>query len=374
MGGSTLRESALYCVGCGVPLQAADPKQPGYVPEKVLAEAEQDAVCQRCFRIRHYNEVAPVVHDPGYYEDLLRRIADTDSLVVQVVDLFDFDGSWIPDLPRWIGENPLLLIANKIDLFPKSVKHGRIREWVRRSAERLGANPVDIVLCSAAKGFYIREVMAAIERHRQGRDVYVVGVTNVGKSTLINRLLHDFGDGGQPITTSPYPGTTLDTIRIPLEDGRSLIDTPGIVRKDRLSEWVSPADLKVIVPKGTINPRVYQLNDRQTLFLGGLARVDFIKGPRQPFVLYVSNALYVHRTKYEKADEIQRTHLGELLAPPEDPSVLPPWRKQRFHIPGGGKQDLVIAGLGWIAVGKEAAEIEVWAPEGIQVELRPSVI
>lgn len=167
MGGSTVRESALYCVGCGVPLQAADPKQPGYVPEKVLAEAEQDAVCQRCFRIRHYNEVAPVVHDPGYYEDLLRRIADTDSLVVQVVDLFDFDGSWIPDLPRWIGKNPLLLIANKIDLFPKSVKHGRIREWVRRSAERLGANPVDIVLCSAAKGFYIREVMAAIERHRQ---------------------------------------------------------------------------------------------------------------------------------------------------------------------------------------------------------------
>jgi 30S ribosome assembly GTPase len=62
------------------------------------------------------------------------------------------------------------------------------------------------------------------------------------------------------------------------------------------------------------------------------------------------------------------------LAPPEDPSVLPPWRKQRFHIPGGGKQDLVIAGLGWIAVGKDAAEIEVWAPEGIQVELRPSVI
>src|SRR5690606_39503495 len=57
----------------------------------------------------------------------------------------------------------------KIDLFPKSVKRNRLREWVRRSAERRGLRPADVVLCSAAKGLHIDEVIATIDRRRQDR-------------------------------------------------------------------------------------------------------------------------------------------------------------------------------------------------------------
>ncbi|MEW9032952.1 MAG: ribosome biogenesis GTPase YqeH, partial [Planifilum fimeticola] len=298
----------------------------------------------------------------------------TDSLVVLVTDLFDFAGSWIPGIQQYLARNDLLLLANKIDLFPKSVKRSRLREWVRRSAEKLGLRPVGVVLCSAAKGFHIDEVIDAIERHRRGRDAYVVGTTNVGKSTLINRILREEGEGGGEITTSPYPGTTLDVIRIPLEEGRALIDTPGIVRRDRLSEWVSPEDLRVIVPRREIHPRVYQLNDRQTLFFGGLVRFDFVKGPRQSFVCYVSNDLYIHRTKWEKADEVYFRHRGELLSPPSGPSDLPEMERREFRLAEGEKKDLVIPGLGWIVAGKKEAEIHVWAPSGIPVEVRPAII
>jgi hypothetical protein len=38
------------------------------------------------------------------------------------------------------------------------------------------------------------------------------------------------------------------------------------------------------------------------------------------------------------------------------------------------KQDIVIPGLGWIAGGLEKAVVDVWAPEGIQVSIRPAIL
>ena len=52
--------------------------------------------------------------------------------------------------------------------------------------------------------------------------MYVVGCTNVGKSTFINRIIKQVTGEGDIITTSHFPGTTLDMIEIPLDDGQAL--------------------------------------------------------------------------------------------------------------------------------------------------------
>ncbi len=66
--------------------------------------------------------------------------------------------------------------------------------------------------------------------------VAVVGRPNVGKSTLINRLL-----GEERLIAFDQPGTTRDTVEVPFErDGQhyTLIDTAGVRRKSRVSETV----------------------------------------------------------------------------------------------------------------------------------------
>ncbi|MBH5317024.1 ribosome biogenesis GTPase YqeH [Paenibacillus sp. GSMTC-2017] len=368
-------ETITSCAGCGVHIQSQQPEEAGYIPENAISR--EPIICQRCFRIRHYNEASSVAIDQDDFLKLLGSIGTTNSLVVHIVDLYDFEGSLISGLQRFVGNNPVILVVNKIDLLPKGMNTNRIRNWVQQQAKSQGLRTIDIILCSAKRNMGFEHVIDALERHRNGRDVYVVGATNVGKSTLINRLIRDYSDMERELTTSRYPGTTLDAVHIPLEDGKAIIDTPGIVYTSRMTEVVPRSFLGTLLPDKPIKPLVYQLNEKQSLFIGSLVRFDFVEGERQSFTFYISNALNVHRTKMERADELYENHKGELLGGPSvaELTEIPEWTRHSLRVKQGLKQDVFIAGLGWIQVnGMYGALIDVYAPKGVKVMLRDSMI
>jgi len=364
-----------YCEGCGVELHTTEKTKAGYIPSSALEN--ENLICQRCFRIKNYNEVIPIQMDEDEFLKILNSIGSTNSFVVQIVDLFDIDGTLISGLPRFIGKNPYIILANKIDLFPKAMNQNRIKHWLRRYLNDSGLYPEEIFLISAEKNIGFEDVIDYLAIERGNRDVFVVGATNVGKSSFINQLIkrqqeEDFIE----LTTSRYPGTTLNVVRIPLDDGHDIIDTPGIVNHKRLSEWVDSKTLKTISPTKTVKPKVYQLNGEQTLFFGGLARIDQVNQAKNNFVCYISNELDIHRTKRSNANELYEKHLGELLQPPsyEEAKQLPTLTKHSFRFSGRDKIDIVISGLGWIAVDGEATNIEVYVPKGIGVHQRDALI
>ena len=75
------------------------------------------------------------------------------------------------------------------------------------------------------------------EQNEDGRiRIAVIGRPNVGKSTLINRLI-----GDERLITSEVAGTTRDSILVPFErDGRefTLIDTAGVRRRAKIDDEV----------------------------------------------------------------------------------------------------------------------------------------
>lgn len=125
-------DNKIYCIGCGVEIQSEDPKKQGYLPKNVVEKSEDSQlVCKRCFRLKNYNEVSDVELGADDFYQLIKSLSKKDALIAKVVDIFDFSGSWIEDVVDIVGNNKdIVLIANKLDLLPKSVKQNKIRQWL----------------------------------------------------------------------------------------------------------------------------------------------------------------------------------------------------------------------------------------------------
>jgi len=363
----------LNCQGCGVHLQTEDKEGIGYAPKSALKREE--VLCKRCFRLKHYNEIQDVSLTDDDFLNMVSAIRDTNALVVHLIDIFDVEGTLIKSLPRIIGDNPIILVGNKVDLLPKSTNKRKLVQWLQSTAKDAGLHVKETFLISSKKGQGIDELTFQMENHRKNGDVYIVGTTNVGKSTFINRLIKQSTGENNVITTSYFPGTTLGFISIPLNNKSSLIDTPGIVNRQQMAHYVSEHDLKIITPDKEIKPRTYQLNSQQTLFLGGLARLDFIKGEKQPFVCYFSNHLKIHRTKLENADQLYKNQIGDLLFPPdlETLEILPPLTESTYRITEK-KKDIIFPGLGWVSIPEGNVTVAVHTPKGLAASLRKSLL
>lgn len=363
----------MYCQGCGAQIQTSDTTEPGYVPTSALNR--DDILCRRCFRLKHYNETQEVSMTDDDFLEMVSSISQTQGLIVYIVDVFDLNGSMIFNLPRIIGNHPIILVGNKVDLLPQSTNRRKLDHWLRASAHEAGITVEDVFLISSTKGHGIEELTEAIVRYRHNKDVYIVGVTNVGKSTFINRLIKQSTGHEHVITTSYFPGTTLGFIKIPLDDGSYIIDTPGIVNQRQMAHYVSDTDLKKITPKKEIKAKVYQLHSGQTLFFGGLARLDYMKGDKQSFVCYFSRDLPIHRTKTENANDLYDKQRGKLLLPPNKETLknLPSLVEITYRI-DEGQTDIVFPGLGWVTITNGDATVAAHSPKDVSASVRKSFV
>lgn len=140
----------------------------------------------------------------------LRRSGKPVLLAVNKTDGIDATGA--------LGEFAALGVAAS---FPLAAAHGRgVEPLLAALSPLLPATPTD----------------AADVVDLPGTKVAIIGRPNVGKSTLVNRLL-----GEDRVVVSDVAGTTRDAIHVPLKrDGRDyvLIDTAGVRRRARVEEAV----------------------------------------------------------------------------------------------------------------------------------------
>ncbi|XP_078070307.1 nitric oxide-associated protein 1 isoform X2 [Mustelus asterias] len=228
--------SSYPCSGCGALLHCVDPSLAGYLPSEkyrqlLQAGALQRSVCQRCFLLVHHQKALEVRVPEGEYRRLMGRIAQEQALVLYMLDLLDLSGSLIPDLRQLVGEqNSVLVLANKTDLIPADCRHylKRLRQRVLEHCGQVGICPEYrgrgiVHLISAKTGYGIEELISCLQSSwRYKGDVYLVGHTNVGKSTLFNTLLEsDYCKSKAPdiiqrATISRWPGTTLNLLKFPV--------------------------------------------------------------------------------------------------------------------------------------------------------------
>ncbi|KAJ8920237.1 hypothetical protein NQ315_011898 [Exocentrus adspersus] len=442
--------------------------------------------CGGCGALLH----CKVSISPDEYPKILSIIRNKQALVVLMVDLMDFPCSIWPGIADILGpKTPIVVVGNKVDLLPRDGKKflSRVEQNLLDHIRLSGfatSNILNVSLISAKSGFGVEALITRLHslwKHKG--DVYLVGCTNVGKSSLFNALLQsDYckiqaSDLIQRATISHWPGTTLNMLKFPImrptgqrlywrhkrlmEEQRfaakeaklrtevlktdnvaahaTLIgrigqtysrdndtdvevkdcflmstktndpgnvrmgidenhpeyalsrwcfDTPGVVQPNQILHLLTIEELMHTIPKEIIRPQTFCVKPGTSLFIAGLARLDFLKGPGSVrLTVFRSNALPVTLCHLEVADSIYEECLGtELFKVPVPSAIrLSKWpgleSTKPFVVTGAGRRtscnDVVLSSAGWVAITPLKVgdfEFQAWTPEKRGIYIRDSLL
>ncbi|PIN13960.1 putative GTPase [Handroanthus impetiginosus] len=389
------------CYGCGAPLQTSDSDAPGYVePETYRLKKKhrqlRTVLCGRCKLLSHGHMITAVGGNGGYsggkqfvtaeeLREKLSHLRHEKALIVKLVDIVDFNGSFMARIRDLVGANPIILVITKVDLLPKGTDLNCVGDWVVEATMKKKLNVLSVHLTSSKSLVGIAGVVSEIQKEKKGRDVYILGSANVGKSAFINALLKMLSykdpvaaaaQKYKPIQ-SAVPGTTLGPIQIEaFLGGGKLYDTPGVHLHHRQAAVIHSEDLPALAPRSRLRgqsfPNLHQILDNPlvdrirsnglmgfSIFWGGLVRIDVVKVlPETRLTFYGPKALQLHMVPSEEADEFYQKEVGTLLTPPTGKQEADSWMglettrelHLKYHNIDRPACDVAISGLGWIFV------------------------
>ena len=475
------------CTACGAILQTKHETQTGFINEMKFLDSLKKGiidklVCFNCYRLRYHNSPVTCRVDSSDAMNQLRHLRQRKALILYIVDLFDIEGTMLHNILQLVGKNKrMLIVGNKIDRLPQDYKKPAeqleaIKDVLKHISFQNGlenCNFKDICLVSAKTGYGLKTLVTKINKHREDyMDVYLVGCTNTGKSTLYNLLInmlnvHKSGDLPAQAIEHHIPGTTsslirenisryklekmsrrleqgpweveetfnfdeelLDLLNVdkdgakyktlgiaadkkhngknklleqskmmearPLEfvdknfshnheeKGCFIYDTPGILNNTQIVQYLTPSEINYLSPTRWVVPRTYLLKPGNCLFVGGLARLDYLSITRAPLknkendtednssseeLLASGQGIYVttmvspnvpiHITITETADEkFEKLFSSNFLelpkGSPERFKEYPKLRKCEYTVVGKSRNtnacDLVIHGIGWLSI------------------------
>lgn len=360
-----------YCRGCGTLLQTLEPNEPGYVPETVM-QGKKQLICQRCYRINHYGEAGQIQPGVNQIRQSIQKAMNLCKLAILVVDFSDLTGT----LPVWddfLGSKPYLLVVNKIDLLPSRTKQFEIIDYLKAYLKKTGFKaPKEIILVSGLKGTGVESLVNRITPMiRNDFKVALLGTTNVGKSSLIKRILKIEGSPNTP-TVSKFPGTTLGLSNWSILKGKTtLIDTPGLVPGDRMADLLCPKCSSQLAAT-RMEQKLWGIKPNKALILGGLSSFENRSSEEITLISFIPEGIVSHRTDAEKVNQLMNEQPEWLNKFCKGCHQKLKWQEEIVKLESN--QDLAIAGLGWVSLRGQAAELKLILPQGIRWESRPAVI
>ncbi len=224
------------CIGCGLVLQNENEDALGYTP------LLKNDYCRRCFRLKNYGEKNKEYVDE---QSVLKRVNDNGKLAFFLVDYLNINAYTI-NLFNKINI-PKILVISKCDILRKEIKQEKIIKWLNQVYKI----KEQVLFVSSKPFFPSHNLFKAMDQH-QVHTAYILGITNAGKSSLINKLLKEHHLKKEILATNK-PNTTLDFIKIKIGE-YTLFDTPGF-------------SYETLMLDGEIRPISYKIKSGTTLMI-----------------------------------------------------------------------------------------------------------
>lgn len=238
---------SITCSGCGSPLHSKAAGYPGFIPsteyKNIMSSTGQSlsrpkyrkpvfTLCVRCNLLQKHNEASKETINESYFlTNVIQEIQKyEDAVVIVIADVANLPHSLIPELHTELKGKRYVLVGNKADQLPGDGSHFRER-WCsalleaaisRSKIPEENINYISII--SALTGYGIPELIDFLlsKRFHSKNPIYLIGSTNVGKSSLFNRLLlsdlckSEAKESIHRATISTWPGTTMGLLSFPL--------------------------------------------------------------------------------------------------------------------------------------------------------------
>ncbi len=206
-------------------------------------------------------------------------------------------------------QDKLCLVVNKAD--------GMELEMAAIEFHRLGLSRIAVIAAHRKRG--VPDLMAQVLEHvpiveadphqEDSLHIAIVGRPNVGKSTLVNRIL-----GEDRVIVCDEPGTTRDSIYIPFERrGKkyTLIDTAGIRRRSRIDEAVEKFSiLKTLQAVDRADVVVMVLNAQESISEQDMRLLSIILARGSALVLAINKWDGMQESDKEQVRQAMDRRLG----------------------------------------------------------------
>ena len=316
------------CIGCGAELTLEKGKL-GYTKD-----IESD-LCMRCFNIKNYNKYEKVDHLEEI-NTIIKEVKASNDIVIFVVDVFNLSNK-IKEIVDYLNNNVILCIT-KYDLV--DIDESKILNY-------LNINTLGTIVISSKNNYNLDNLMELIEENKKSNNVYLVGYTNAGKSTLINKIIKNYSNNNYELTTSVLPSTTLNFVKVNVNDNLTLIDTPGIIVSN-IIDYLDEEEIKKVIPKKKIKPQIYQIKTEQTIMVDNFLGIK-IK-PYNTVVFYGADGLKYTRyyNDIETSLKIKKIKVSD-------------------------NSELIVNGFGIIKI-KKQTEVQLYLQGNIDIEIRKALV
>ena len=282
------------CKGCGIQLQHIDDNKVGYI----LKEGQE--YCQRCFRLRNYNDNKNLYSKLVDNKKIIELINDIKcNNIALVLDILDFLFVDNKELFNNFKKQKIILILNKLDLLSKNTSEIKFMNLIEDRINKLRNDYPNIISCLLTSIYddKFRSFLFDNLNDLNIKDIIFVGKSNAGKSSILNKL-----NENNNLTVSPYLGTTLAINKIEI-DNYIFYDSPGIIDNDNIINYLPNDKINDVMPKKSFKIKNYQYYERQSYFIEALLRIDVLDEIEGNISFYLNDMLKIHRSKLENGDK-----------------------------------------------------------------------
>ena len=267
------------CLGCGIDLQNTDSDKDGYVESN-----KENKLCKRCFRLKNYGEYLNF-NSNDFYLNINEILKDEKSTILHVVDILNLNNEEI------LGDRKKdsILVINKKDIITRSNNENTLLENVKK----IYPGYMNYIIISSKNNHNLDKLYDLLLKLKN--NIYVVGYTNSGKSSLIKKLLKNYLNEEEELLTSYYPSTTLKNISFKLNDNLTLIDTPGIVKNGSILKRINLDEIKRVVIDNEIKPKIFQFNKKTIIKIDNYCVVECNSLGKNSIIIFASNRLNIEK-------------------------------------------------------------------------------